>query len=72
MSKITDIIKELRGLTISELSVRIIEARKEAVHLQQAKLLGKLKNTQAIGQTKKTIARMQTILDEKISENLNA
>ena len=43
---------------------------KELVVKHQERLLGKLKNTAEIRSQKKEIARMKTILDEKIAANL--
>ena len=59
-----------RRLTEKELSVKIVESQKNLVVKHQEKLLGKLKNTAQINFQKKEIARMKTILDEKITANL--
>lgn len=59
-----------RRLTEKELSVRIVESQKNLLAKHQEKLLGKLKNTAQIKSQKKEIARMKTVLDEKITANV--
>lgn len=61
---------DLRGLTVKQLSVKITEARKKLVTLHQDKILGKIKNVHEITAIRKSVARMSTILDEKISEDI--
>lgn len=66
--KKTETLEKARRSTINEISVKITENRKQLFTLNQEKILGKLKNVAQIGQIKKEIARLSTILDEKVSE----
>ena len=70
--KLKDEIKELRGCTPKQISAKITDSRAKLVRLNQDKILGKLKNVHEITVVKKSISRMQTILDEKIREDINA
>jgi len=69
--KLRDQITALRRLTEKELSVKIAESQKALVVIQQEKLLGKIKNTADINHLRKEVARMKTILDEKIVAKIN-
>lgn len=66
-----DQITALHRLTDKELSVRITESQKALVVKRQEKLLGKVKNTAQLNSLRKEIARMKTILDEKITATLS-
>ncbi|KKU44166.1 MAG: 50S ribosomal protein L29 [Berkelbacteria bacterium GW2011_GWA2_46_7] len=68
--KKTETLDKARRSTIKEISVKITENRKQLFTLNQEKILGKLKNVSAIGQIKKEIARLATVLDEKVSESV--
>ena len=68
--KKTETLDKARRSTINEISVKITENRKQLFTLNQEKILGKLKNVSAIGQIKKEIARLATVLDEKVSESV--
>ena len=59
-----------RRLTIREISGKIAEERKQLFTLNQEKVLGKLKNVAKIGQLKHDIARLLTLLDEKVTETI--
>lgn len=59
-----------RRLTIKEISVKLSEERKELFTLNQEKVLGKLKDVAKIGRAKRDIARLATLLDEKVSESV--
>lgn len=69
--KIKDQVLGIRRLTEKELSVKIVENQKKLIIKQQEKLLGKMKNTAELNSLKKEIARMKTILDEKIAAQIN-
>lgn len=68
--KKTEILDKARRSTLKEISDKITENRKQLFTLNQEKILGKLKNVAEIGQIKKNIARLSTILDEKVSESV--
>lgn len=58
--------KEIRNLSVEELNKQIIELKDELFNLKLQASLNQLSNTARIAQVKKTIARMKTILAEKI------
>lgn len=64
-----DFLREIRGLSLDKLSGKITESEKNIVLLGQDKLLGKLKNPRQITALRSEIARMKTILDEKVAES---
>jgi len=70
MSKQTEQLRTLRALTEAKLSGKISDSRKKLITLEQDKVLGKLKNVREITAIKKEIARIKTIIDEKISEKI--
>jgi ribosomal protein L29 len=65
-----DQLKELRGLSIDKLSGKIAESQKDLVLKQQDKLLGKIKNIKELSILRKSVARMKTVLDEKLAEQV--
>jgi ribosomal protein L29 len=70
MMKRQDQLTALRRLTDKDLSDKISESQKKLVVKRQEKLLGKVKNTAELNSLRKEIARMKTVLDEKISAAL--
>jgi len=64
-----DFLSQVRALSPDKLSGKITESQKKLVLLQQDKLLGKLKNPRDITSMRLEIARMKTILDEKVAES---
>ena len=69
--KKTETLDKARRSTLKEISDKITENRKQLFTLNQEKVLGKLKNVAQIGQIKRNIARLSTILDEKVSESVS-
>jgi len=63
-------LEKTRRWTTKEISGKITESKKALFTLQQEKILGKLKNVAQIRSLKREIARLKTILDEKISQEL--
>ncbi len=70
MPKRADQLREIKSLPVGQISGRITEAQKKLAMLRQDKLLGKLKNPKEIGELKKTIARLKTVLDEKVTASI--
>ncbi|MCR4277476.1 MAG: 50S ribosomal protein L29 [Candidatus Berkelbacteria bacterium] len=68
--KKTETLDKARRSTINEISAKITENRKQLFTLNQEMILGKLKNVSQIGQIKREIARLSTVLDEKVSETV--
>ncbi len=58
-------VKEIRELTDEEILGRILDARKEIVHLRFELAGRKLKNTASISNAKKRLARLLTIQNER-------
>ena len=54
--------EELRGMTVDELETRLAEAKQELFNLRFQLATGQLDNVARIGQVKKDVARMNTIL----------
>jgi len=69
MKKI-DFLKELRHLSVEQLTGKIQESKRRLVETDQEKLLGKLKNVAERKYLRRQIAQMLTIRDEKISEKV--
>lgn len=63
-------LQQLRNLTEKQLSGKINDSQKKLVELEQDKVLGKIKNIREITAVRKGIARMMTILDEKVREKI--
>ena len=57
--------KELRKLTNEELTAREKELKEELFNLRFQSATGQLKNPQRIGECKKEIARIKTLLCER-------
>ncbi|MDP3993281.1 MAG: 50S ribosomal protein L29 [bacterium] len=69
--KKTETLDKARRSTLKEISDKITESRKQLFTLNQEKVLGKLKNVSEIRQIKRNIARLSTVLDEKVSESVS-
>lgn len=57
--------KSLRDLTIEELKEKHRQYKEELFNLRFQNAIGQLKNTSRIGEVKKTIARVLTVVQEK-------
>ena len=68
--KLKDELQQIRRWSIKEISGKITETKKELFTLNQEKTLGQLKNIAQIGQKKRAIARLATVLDEKMTDSL--
>ena len=56
---------ELRNMEIEELETRLAEVRQEAFNLRFQLVTGQLDNSSRIGQVRRQVARMETILRER-------
>ena len=63
--KRNDFLKEIRGLSDEELQQKLNELRSELIRLRTQVVTGTIKDTMAIRNIKKDIARIQTVLKEK-------
>lgn len=59
---------DIRKLSTEEINAQISELKAELFNLKFQNALGQVQNTARIGQVRKTIARMKTILSERESE----
>ncbi|MDI6853390.1 MAG: 50S ribosomal protein L29 [Deltaproteobacteria bacterium] len=61
---------DLRDLTVEELTVKLKEVSEELFNLQFQHSTNQLDNTARLGQAKKDIARLKTVLKEKTGQIL--
>jgi large subunit ribosomal protein L29 len=57
--------KELRDMSMDDLSHKRTELREEIGHLKLKRATSRLENPMKLGQTKRDLARVETILREK-------
>ena len=60
-------IKELRGQDVTQLNEQLITLRKEQFELRMQKSTSQLTDLSKLGKTKKAIAQIKTIINEKSS-----
>ncbi len=60
---------ELRDLTIEELRQEEANLRKELFNLRFQKVTGEIENPMRIRQVRKDIARVLTVINEKLNKN---
>jgi large subunit ribosomal protein L29 len=61
--------KELENLDKKTLQAELLKYKKESFNLRFQKVLGELTNTSRVGEVKKTIARIFTILSKQIKRD---
>ena len=59
---------DIRKLSTEEINAQIAELKAELFNLKFQNELGQVENTARIGQVRKTIARMNTVLSERANE----
>ncbi len=57
-------VEELKGKTPDELQTQLLELKKEAFNLRFQKATGQLENTARVGQVRRDIARIKTVVRE--------
>ena len=57
---------ELRNLTTEELTKKVTECKEELFNLRMQKATGMLENLARIRELRKTVARINTILNERV------
>ena len=57
---------ELRNLTTEELTKKVAECKEELFNLRMQKATGMLENPARIRELRKTVARINTILNERV------
>ena len=60
-------VKNLSGKTVQELNEELVAAKKELFNLRFQNATNQLQNTSRIKEVRKNIARIQTIITEKVS-----
>ena len=60
-------VKELRDQDVTQLNEQLITLRKEQFELRMQKSTSQLTDLSKLGKTKKAIAQIKTIIDEKSS-----
>jgi len=65
-------ISEIREKTIEELKSEVVNLKKKLLELRFSKTSNKLEDTASIGNTKREIARIRTVITEKEKEVENA
>ena len=60
-------VKELRDQDVTQLNEQLITLRKEQFELRMQKSTSQLTDLSKLGKTKKTIAQIKTIINEKSS-----
>ena len=63
--KTKDFTAELRAKTIEELNQDLVDAKKELFNLRFQNATNQLSNTARIGEVRRNIARIQTIITQK-------
>ena len=62
---------EVRDLTVDELKDKLLQLKKEQFNLRFQKASGQLEKTTRVGEVRKDIARIKTILGEKSRVSAN-
>ncbi len=63
--KSKNFVEELRSKTVEELNQDLVDAKKELFNLRFQNATNQLSNTARIGEVRKNIARIQTIITQK-------
>ncbi len=62
-------LQDIREKSVDELKSLVVDLKKELFNLRLQKSTNKLENTASISNTKRTIARVKTVITEKEVEN---
>lgn len=65
-------IAELKAKTADQLKSLLVDLKKEAFNLRFQTVTGELENTSRIKEVRRTIARVKTLLNEKVAGEVNA
>ena len=66
--KSTKYLESLRGKSAAELNEELVSAKKELFNLRCQNATNQLDNTARVGEVRKNIARIQTVIAEKAKE----
>lgn len=62
-------LQDIREKSVDELKALVVDLKQELFNLRLQKSTNKLENTASISNTKRTIARVKTVITEKEVEN---
>ncbi len=62
-------VPEIRLMSVEEIRTRILDARKDYMNLRFQAVSGQLTDTSKLKEMRRSIARYETILNEKLLEN---
>ena len=62
-------LQDIREKSVDELNTLVVDMKKELFNLRLQKSTNKLENPAAIANTKRTIARIKTVIKEKEAAN---
>lgn len=65
--KTSKYLEELKTQSVAELNVQLVDAKKELFNLRFQNATNQLDNTSRIKDVRKNIARIQTIITEKVN-----
>ena len=60
-------LEELKTLSVADLQAQLVDAKKELFNLRFQNATNQLDNTARIKEVRKNIARIQTVITEKVS-----
>ncbi|MCR5293650.1 MAG: 50S ribosomal protein L29 [Lachnospiraceae bacterium] len=66
--KSTKYLESLRGKSAAELNEELVSAKKELFNLRFQNATNQLDNTARVGEVRRNIARIQTVIAEKVKE----
>ena len=65
--KTKEYVNELKNASVADLNAQLVEAKKELFNLRFQNATNQLDNTSRIKEVRKNIARIQTIIAEKVN-----
>lgn len=66
--KTRDYLKDLNTQSVENLQAQLVEAKKELFNLRFQNATNQLDNTARIKEVRKNIARIQTVINQKVAE----
>ena len=66
--KTSEFVKELKSQSVADLQAQLVEAKKELFNLRFQNATNQLDNTARIKEVRKNIARIQTVINQKVAE----
>ena len=61
----TELVEELKTMSVDELNLDLVDAKKELFNLKFQNATNQLENTSRIKEVRRNIARIQTVIAEK-------